>query len=477
MDDRKKNIIIIGHISEDQFEVFKKDFLEEQFKINKYENENLEEAFNYINELAFVETFIILNEEIKNNFYEKFKKNLKTIRIIPKFFILSENEEDLCSTKDFYDYRKGNFQKIKNFILNLIKEREKEYQKILKKIDEEERKKNEKVENSNINEYNFENNISLINPFMNKLISNCFTSKEEVYEQNKWLCDNFFSSDKDENDYLYQIKDIYNIPIELLCKHYIMIYTHGGEIWRKMKKDLMTKKLDDTLFQTYIKVIYLGSKLNIYEQTSKNELYSGAKFSNYEIKEIKEIIENKKKSNKYKVFAKRFISFSESKAIALQHKRLQFYNTLLILNLNDDTNILNNNIPKAYGKVVKLSKINEEDEVLFFPYSCFEISNIKQIDKNDYVIKMSYADININKPIIEKESQKEENQNEIINNKIKSRKKISGKKIMGINERKKKIKSLYSKKDKRCSKMTKLEVFCILAFLILLVSLIIKYRN
>lgn len=61
-------------------------------KIQCYDN--LVEAMDYIKQIKFEETIIIVNWEIYNNFIKLFKENCININLVPKIIIWSKNKKE-----------------------------------------------------------------------------------------------------------------------------------------------------------------------------------------------------------------------------------------------------------------------------------------------------------------------------------------------------------------------------------------------
>ena len=167
------------------------------------------------------------------------------------------------------------------------------------------------------------------------------------------------------------------------------MYTYGWGICEGLKKDLMeNNNLENSPFKTYIRIIYSAIKLNSYKKPGSQILYSGAYFENHEIEEF---ISNKARQNEFKVSAKKFISSSEEKQIAVDHKNNHNYNVLLIIKINN--NCLIDDKITTFTNIEEISELKVEREVSFFPFSLFKVLDIKKIKENDYEITLSYLDI------------------------------------------------------------------------------------
>jgi len=220
---------------------------------------------------------------------------------------------------------------------------------------------------------------------------------------------NTYSKDNDKLKILLgSIKSMKNIPIELLSKYYARLYTADSSFHKDINKDLGLNEKEKYL--SFIKTLYEGVKLKSLSLASNNILYRGSKISIEEIKTIKFYLN---KIIKLIVFSKSFLSFSKNKIVA--ESFLVYENTNKSLSkvlyiLEKDDNIGYN--LSTHGDIEKISYFPDEKEVLFFPFSSFEIKKIKEINigkEKGYEIKLLYLgkylkEIEKNKNIINKEN-------------------------------------------------------------------------
>ena len=244
-------------------------------------------------------------------------------------------------------------------------------------------------------------------------MENNITDKE-INEYNKWIheeyCENFVFDNEDKT---FQLIETHNIPIELLSKYYINMYSIGGKFCESLKKDLSITGPLKSNFYKYIKILYISNKS---KNSFDKNLYHALKIEDYEIQKIK---------NLPKVYARRFLSFSSDKGVVENHKENRGYNAIITLNYNNKICQL----LKTYAEIENISQLKEEKEVLFFPFSLFKIISINQKlneDKKEYEITVEYLDINNEKP------KKEEKKGYKIKGKSKL-KRPSSSKISGAN--------------------------------------------
>jgi len=221
-----------------------------------------------------------------------------------------------------------------------------------------------------------------------------------------------YSNNKYIKELFDQIKSLKNIPIELLSKYYIREYTIESNFYKDINKDLGFKKKESHL--SFIKALYEGSKLKSLPLASNNILYRGSKISKSEIEKIKYYLKTKIKDLPAAiVFSNSFLSFSKDKNVAegfLNKINVNNKISKVLYILEKDDNI--DYSLSSHSDIEKISFYPNEKEVLFFPFSSFEIKNIKENIINgekSYVIKLLYLgkylkEIEKNKLIIEKEN-------------------------------------------------------------------------
>ena len=193
--------------------------------------------------------------------------------------------------------------------------------------------------------------------------------------------------------YLFsQIIDLKSIPIELLCKYYVRIYTLNSNFNQDINKHLLEGKLN--IFENYIKILYEGIKLEILKTTEEKYLYHLTKFNNEEIIKIKNNLENKKDNLPLILFSKQFLSFFKKKEEIKKYIKINDENQILVL-FEFENNI------KFYSNYQTYFDIEEiclnKKEVIFLPFSCFEIKNIREIEINKIKliqINLKYLDEN-----------------------------------------------------------------------------------
>ena len=354
------------------------------FKINCFKF--IENAIESIKKINFEQTFIIVSGKLYKDFIEKFKENLNDIYIIPRIIIFTRNEEKLVNYNKEINYHhpyynfggiKTSFDEVKKFILNqkgnnsILLNKEEEIQLVFEYIDCKEK---------------------LILPMLYKSLIDSIPI-EKVDNFTNFLYNKYSKNSKLETllNFIYSIPEI---PFELLCKYYIRIYTAESNFYFDLNRDLREGKKD--IYLPYIKVLYEGIKLQSLCIASNTILYRGSRIANKEIEIIKDYLD--KRNSDFPntiVFSKSFLSFTKEKKIAenfiftTENKSNGLVKVLFILEKNEDIDYS----LSTHADIEKISYYPNEKEVLFFPFSSFEIQEVQQKNINNeimYEIKILY---------------------------------------------------------------------------------------
>ena len=227
--------------------------------------------------------------------------------------------------------------------------------------------------------------------FFKSLIDNASIDKMDEYTNS--LYNTYSKNNKELKILLDSIKSMINVPIQLLSKYYARLYTIESDFYRNINKDLGLNKKEKYL--PLIKTLYEGVKLKSLSLASNNILYRGSKISNEEVIKIKAYLNKKIETLPGAiVFSKSFLSFSKERGIAesflsYENKNKNLSKILYILEKDDN---IDYNL-STHGDIEKISSIPKEKEVLFFPFSSFEIKKIKEINigkEKGYEIKLLY---------------------------------------------------------------------------------------
>ena len=365
---------------------------------------NIEEAIEQLKYLEFQETKVIISGSFYSEFIKSFKENILKMYIAPKIIVFTKNKENFVKENKDYSSNENvfytfggiapSFNEIKEFLKEKkIKEIKKQYDDVqltFERIDKKEK---------------------LVLPiFFKTLIDTISNDNMEKYTDE--LYETYSKERKDLKSLLGSIASMKNIPIEILSRFYSRLYTADSTFHRNINKDLGLNKKE--IYLPFIKTLYEGVKLKSLPLSNDKVLYRGSKISNVEINDIKNYMKKKIEGLPSSiVFSKSFLSFSKEKNVAEkflkdENKDKNLSKVLFILEKDDNCGY---NL-STHGDIEKISFFPNEREVLFFPFSSFEIKSLeeKYIGKEKiYEIKLLY---------LGKYLKDIENDNKLINNEI-----------------------------------------------------------
>jgi len=179
---------------------------------------------------------------------------------------------------------------------------------------------------------------------------------------------------------IYPLTFLKEIPIQLLVKFWLRIYTLETDFYSNMNCKLM--KFEGKEFYTYIKLLYFAINQEYVKNRCDIRLYRGDIMNNEELN----IIKKKSKSDLLidkLIFGRRFQSFSTSQNVAEtfiidKYSRKGLSTNYILYKINPFNGDIKD--AKCYNIDVKeFAKYQEEEEYLFLPYSPFVLESIKQI--------------------------------------------------------------------------------------------------
>ena len=366
-------------------------------KINLYDN--TDRAINYLKSIKYEKVIIIVSGRLYSEFVKAFKENINDMFLVPKIIVFTSNKKKFIEKNEEYLNNDNKFYTLGGIFTLFLDVKEFLYLEDINcgknYISNDKIYKPDNLNSSNETILTFEyidcKEKLMLPMFFKSLID--YLSDKDIEEYTDTLY-NIYSKEKEEvENCLGIIKSIPNIPIEILAKYYARFYTASSSFYKEMNKDLGMNKIDKYLL--YIKILYEGVKLKSLPLASNNLLYRGSKISD---DEIKIIISNMNKKIKdlpgVIVFSKTFLSFSKEKEIAEKFLKQNNLNPnlskVLFILEKDDT--LGYNL-STHGDIEEISYYPKEREVLFFPFSAFEIKNINKINienENIYEIKLLY---------------------------------------------------------------------------------------
>ena len=397
---KKANLIWIDKNVENEENKFYLDELEktERFKIRPVIDVNT--GINIIKEKKFEDTYIILSGFFYKEFILKFQENLKDIYCIPKIIIFTGSKNKFIEfnsdIKDFINdeyYNLGKiqtfFDEIYEFLLNSSWKKEIEVEKINFDL---------KIGKELSFEY-IESIEDLYLPTYYKSLIKL--DRNENFDVITQFFFNEYSNNKLINELLSPIIGLKKIPYELLCKYYARLITLESKFFKNMNKMLRQEKIEGVpgeflshRIYPYIKLLFEGLKIGCLNSTFDGTLYRAQYLEINEIELIKKYLNKKKEGIPASIcFSKAFLSFSTDMKVALgflknkpKNENQQLFPILFILKKKD-------NFEQSLSTYINLENITyykKEKEILFLPFSSFEIISIEDKEHKIYEIELSY---------------------------------------------------------------------------------------
>jgi hypothetical protein len=184
-----------------------------------------------------------------------------------------------------------------------------------------------------------------------------------------------------------------DIPEPILSKFFARAYTLESPFYDIMNKSLMKKNY--YIYSTYIKLLYKGIVNKSYEPKTDCTLYRGTKLEKFEIEKLKDMLKKKSESKDIPIiYSTSFLSFSNNDEISkgLGSRRLSTSkNRSVIIKLNPLSFFDEGKIMKTNGCLYEISFYHDENEVLFFPFSSFELVNVEEYDNDMTLIEFNYS--------------------------------------------------------------------------------------
>ena len=365
-------------------------------KINSLEIplfKNINMAINNLKSIKSNTVKVIINEEVYSQFIKIFQENIVDMCFILTIIIYKKQEEEEILNNNKDNEIKNNEQNFYEFggIINKIDE----LNTILKEANSSE----PEVKKKNIFNIEVQFTFEFIDSKEKLLLPLSFKSLIEKSSNDNMLqytntIFNIYSKDNIQIKLLLNsLITLPNITLEKLAKYYARLYSIESGFYRDINESLRLNKAEKYL--PFIKTLYEGVKLKILPLASDNILYRGTKISKVEIDIIKNFL-NKKIENLpgLIVFSKPFLSFSKERDVAFDFLKFSNYDanlTKVLFVLEKDDNVGFN--LSTHCDLENLSYYEYEKEVLFFPFSSFEIKDLKEIDiagEKGYEMRLLY---------------------------------------------------------------------------------------
>ena len=339
--------------------------------------------------IEFIKTYIIINHSKLREFFIEFEKIINSIKICPEIIIFTSQNKLNLIMKNIY-----NLDKFSLFNNNLIFN---DFEKVLNKLISEDKyipnyiPENDYDPNDNSFSYEYINKLNdLILPltfidFME------FPSKTDIIEFNQFFLDKYSENSEKMKNLIEQLLIDVNIPLQILVKYWIRAYTLESLFYYELNYALIKYTKND--YDIFLRILYQGLINKAIIPFIDQTLYRGSRIKKDELKYIQEALSNKKEDLPGCIcYNKAFLSSSQDKNIALSFLKIPMpheESVLYIFEKGEDLDKEN----ATNAEIQEFSAIKGEKEILFFPYSCFEILKVEENklgEKKYFEIYLSY---------------------------------------------------------------------------------------
>ena len=323
---------------------------------------------------------IIVSGDLYNTFYFKLIKILNIIKFSPTIIIFCQTKKYVINKLIFDNLFYNN--KLLNH--NLIFDKIGEFKEFIKSF---------KIEKENENDFSFElveNFAKLAIPYYHNFLFQDITNSEIDYF-NKYLKEKYGKADKTINNLICQIENK-NLPEIIICKYWIHIYTYENNklnFYSDMNRDLRECNNNISIYYPFIKMCYKAIRNEYLEPIINRRLYRCQKMNKGEFNNLYNLYNNRNKDlQKILIWSKTFLSFSTKMGVAENFSNSNNDNNLVRILIIVETN--ENKVDKntfSNASINNISFFKKEDEVLIFPFSCFEV---KSINNDNKIINLEY---------------------------------------------------------------------------------------
>ena len=356
------------------------------FRFEKFTN--ISDCIEKLKKIEFQKTFIIVSGSFSKEFFTKMEGIVNELKVIPKIIIFTSSRR--------YKEIKDNILNLDTFDLfdiNLV------FDYFAPVMDE---LKCKNIYNFNpncfsndieINKNNFsfeyiEESRQLILPlYLTDFLG--IPNQNEIKDFNVFALKNF-SNNRKIKELIEQLLLKSKVPLQILIKYWLRAYTIESAFYRQMNNYLMGRLGNQ--FDTYIKVLYYGLRQNYISSCIDKELFRGGTITKDELKYINNSLDNKKENLPGCIcYNRSYLSTSKDKNIALSYirnKPSDNNKVKVLYRIQPVNDIYKDNATNV--DIEKISFFQHEKEILFFPFSCFEIASFELIENDYYQINLVY---------------------------------------------------------------------------------------
>lgn len=365
----KENLIWIT-TENNQYEIYQKLIEINSINVfNIFPFNDIDTALDNIIKIKFSSTIIIIDGEIIDLFFPKLYQNIGNLYTIPKILIFTKEQ-----FHNLQKYESYPFFKIEYVFTN--------YMKLKREILKNYLSKYFSTNNSFVFEYIKKPNELVIPINYKKFINE--PKINEINSFNQLLYQKFILNNKVTN--LLSPALEYNVPTQLLIKYWLRLLTIPS-FEKVINENLLIENGNN--FEILTQVLYMGLKKKYIQPCINKKLFRGGILKQKELNEIKE---NKKynvnnETPNLTCFNKIYLTFSTDEKYALtymdnQRNFLEEDEELVFFEIEEGENI---DVENASNTDIQNYSLNSEiHEILFFPFSYFEVSEISTLKNTNY---------------------------------------------------------------------------------------------
>ena len=340
--------------------------------------DSVDKGIEQFKSIYFKDTIIILSCRLYDDFYNKFQDNLNNFYSLSKVYIFTSEYNNYLVNEGLYNY-----QKKVRCIEDLIDEITEPH--FIEKSNPSQINFNSPYNINEIYECKEEDfSFDIINQledfilpiFFQNLITDYDYNEQKTFQKNVY---DDYSTSEEIKDLFLPIFDYKIIPIQLLSKIYARLYTIESDFYFNLNSKL--KEGYGKEYIPFIKCLYEGINKKTLTPFFSEKLYRGTNISKNEFDKLNNIFKTKQKDfPKIIVFSRAFLSFSKDKNTALGFINNSMINYYKILFEIEKTNS-KLDISLCSNADIRKMSIYDEEEIIFFPGSTFEVKIIDDVNE------------------------------------------------------------------------------------------------
>ena len=337
---------------------------------------SVKEGYECLSKFKFELIYVILSGRLAEEFLDIYEENLQKLHIITLNIIF-------CFNGKFHEtkkYANDPFYNPGGVVT--------EFEKVIEFLKKDEKYKIYKINEPKYNPYN-NNDIkdvfmfvenkdeNIAFPIILKKFSGYFINEKDLEKFKRFLLFNYYEQFKN-TDIISFLNPKIKIPYYLYSKIFVRLYTMESNFYRDLSRALVNNNYSD--FKVFIFTLYNGLDWKVLEDVHNIPLFTSQKISMDEY--------NKMINSNSLVLTRKFLSFSKERKMAeyLLKTNLNNFNQSNFKNVLFIVNPLTNNKDVRVTNIEadQLSYYANEKEVLFLPFSGFEICHYDE--NEDYTI-------------------------------------------------------------------------------------------